>query len=99
VAGPVSKVGWKIVAGTATAVGGTAATKSVDLVQRKLRKGEPLEPANPDTAWREALVWALVSAVAVAISRLAAERIVASGWVRATGALPPGMEPVLETLD
>jgi hypothetical protein len=71
----------------------------VDLVQRKLRKGEPLDAANPDTAWREALVWALVSAVAVAISRLAAERIVASGWVRATGALPPGMEPVLETLD
>jgi hypothetical protein len=100
VAGPVSKVGWKIVGGAATAAGGAAASRSVDLVHRKLRRGEaPLDPAHPDTAWREAIIWALVSAIAVSLARLAAERMAATGWVRATGALPPGMEPVAEQLD
>jgi len=100
VAGPVSKVGWKIVGGVATAAGGAAASKSVDLAYRKLRGGdEKPDPANPAIAWREAVIWALVSALAVTVGRLAAERIAATGWVRATGALPPGMEPALETLD
>jgi hypothetical protein len=93
VAGPVSKVGWKIVGGAATVAGGTAATKSVNAVYRKVRGGEPPKNlAHPDTTWREAMLFALLSAVAVALGRLAAERAVAAGWARVTGVLPPGME-------
>ncbi|ONH30453.1 DUF4235 domain-containing protein [Pseudofrankia asymbiotica] len=92
-AGPVSKVGWKIVGGAATVAGGTAATKSVNAVYRKVRGGEPPKNlAHPDTTWREAMFFALLTAVAVALGRLAAERVVATGWTRLTGALPPGME-------
>ncbi|MBL7495171.1 DUF4235 domain-containing protein [Frankia sp. CNm7] len=91
-AGAVSKVGWKIIGGAAAAAGGTAATRSVNAVHKKVRGGEPPRLAHPDTSWREAMFWALLSAVAVAIGRLAAERAVAVGWARATGALPPGME-------
>lgn len=98
-AGPVSKVGWKIVGGAATAAGGAAATRTVDLAYRKIRGGDSRpDPAHPDTTWREALLWALVTALAVTAGRLAAERLAATGWVRATGALPPGMEAV-ETAD
>lgn len=93
-AGPVSKVGWKIVGGAATAAAGTAASKGVTAAYKKVRGNEPpVNPAHPDTAWREALLWAAVSGIAVGLGRLAAERAAASGWVRATGTLPPGMVP------
>jgi len=93
VAGPVSKVGWKIIGGAATAAGATAATKGMNAAYRKVRGAEPPKNlANPETAWREAIIFALLSAVAVALGRLAAERAVAAGWSRLTGALPPGME-------
>jgi hypothetical protein len=94
VSGPVSKVGWKIVGGAATAAGGAAASKSINLAYRKLRGEPPLNPAHPDMAWRDAMIWALVSAVAITLGRLAGERVAAAGWLRATGALPPGMEPI-----
>ncbi len=92
VAGPVSKIGWKIVGGGAAAVAGAVAGKVATIAYKKVRKADPPEnPANPDITWVEAVAWALVSGVAVGLGRLAAERIAARGWVRATGALPPGM--------
>jgi hypothetical protein len=92
----VSKIGWKIVGGGAASVAGAAASKAVTVAYKKVRKTDPPEnPASPDITWAEALAWALLSGVAVGLGRLAAERVAAQGWVRATGALPPGM-PVAE---
>lgn len=92
-AGPVSKVSWKIVGGAAAAAGGTAATKSVNAAYRKVRGAEPPRNlAHPETTFREAMIFALLSAAVVALARLAAERAVAAGWARVTGGLPPGME-------
>ena len=91
-AGPVSKLGWKIVGGGAAAAAGAAAGKAVALVYRAVRDEDPpTDPAHPDTAWAEALVWAAASGAAIALGRLAAERLAARGWVRTLGSLPPGM--------
>jgi len=80
------------VGGASTALAGMAASRLTAAIYKKVRRTEP--PANladPDTSWAEAIVWAAVSGLAVGLGRLAAERVAARGWVRATGALPPGM--------
>jgi hypothetical protein len=100
VAGPVSKIGWKIVGGGATAAAGAVASKAANHVYRKVRQAEPPEnPASPNITWVDAVVWALVSGAAVGLGRLAAERVAAQGWVRATGELPPGMPAVEAAAD
>ncbi|MCK9900859.1 hypothetical protein CC117_11770 [Parafrankia colletiae] len=92
--GSGSKMGWKVVGGAAAALAGTAANRGVTVAYRKVRKSDPPKnPVDPDTAWSEAIVWAAVSGLAVGLGRLAAERTAARGWVRATGSLPPGMQP------
>jgi hypothetical protein len=42
--------------------------------------------------WPEAVAWALLSGVAVALARLVATRTAADRWVKTTGSLPPGLE-------
>lgn len=91
-AGSMSRIGWKIVSGVATAAAGTAANRAVSAIYRRLRGSEPpANSAHPETAWREALLWAAISGVAVGLTKLAAERAAATSWMKATGALPPGM--------
>ena len=91
-AGATSKLGWKIVGGASTALAGMAASRLTAALYKKVRKSDPpANPASPDTSWAEAVVWAAVSGLAIGLGRLAAERVAAHGWVRATGALPPGM--------
>jgi hypothetical protein len=92
VAKAASKLGWKLVGGAATALAGTAASRGITAVYRKVRKTDPpVNPADPDTALAEAIAWAAISGLAIGIGRLAAERAAARGWARATGAPPPGM--------
>ncbi|WP_261555224.1 DUF4235 domain-containing protein [Frankia tisae] len=87
-----SKLGWKVFGGAATALAGTAASRGVTAVYRKVRKSDPpVNPADPDTAWAEAIAWAAISGLAIGLGRLAAERAAARGWARATGSPPPGM--------
>lgn len=91
-AGPVSKLGWKVVGGGSAALAGSAASKAATAGYKRVRKADPpANPAHPDTSWLEALVWAIISGIAIGLGRLAAERLAAQGWVRATGALPPGL--------
>jgi hypothetical protein len=92
VAGPVSKVGWKIVGGVAGAAAGAVASRSVTMLYKMIRKSDPpVNPAHPDTSWADAVVWAVASGLAIGVGRLVAERVAAESWVKATGSLPPGM--------
>ncbi|MCK9878062.1 DUF4235 domain-containing protein [Frankia sp. AgPm24] len=94
-----SKLGWKVVGGAATALAGTAASRGVTLAYKKVRRSDPpVNPADPDTALAEAILWAAISGLAIGLGRLAAERAAARGWARATGSAPPGMlRPELDT--
>ena len=86
---------WKV---TAMAAGAAAGA----LTRRALRgawhgvKGDdpPTNPAAPRTSWPEALSWAAASGVALAVSRLVAQRGAAAAWKAKTGSNPPGLEDV-----
>jgi hypothetical protein len=94
VAAAASKIGWKVVDRAFGAAAGVVAAKGTGWAYRKVRKtAPPTHPAHPDTSLAEALGWAILSAAALEVVRVSAERTAARGWQRATGSLPPGMEP------
>jgi len=86
---------WKIV-GTVSGLAAGMATKSLlRLVWKRLRGGDPpSNPAAPGTSWAEALAWAASSGVALAVSRLIAQRSAAEVWKAKGGSYPPGLEDV-----
>jgi len=62
---------------------------------RRARGGNPpTNPAAPGTQWSEALIWAAASGVAMAVTRMVAQRGAAEAWKARTGGYPPGLETV-----
>jgi hypothetical protein len=55
-------------------------------------KNPPENPADPDVDVKEAIAWAVLSGVAVAVARMLAQRKAASYYARSTGHLPPGLK-------
>lgn len=86
---------WKIV-GTVSGVAAGMATKALlRSLWRRVRGGDPpTNPAAPGTSWREALLWAASSGVAMAVTRLVAQRGAAEAWKAEMGTYPPGLETV-----
>jgi hypothetical protein len=93
VAGSGSKMGWKI-AGTGSAIlAGVLTRKLLTKTWTSITGNEPpSNPEHPEVTWPEAISWAVLSGVAVALARLVATRTAADRWVKATGSLPPGLE-------
>jgi hypothetical protein len=95
-AGPdqnAGKLGYKILAGLGATVGGTVARKAMTTGWKTATgKEPPAKPEHPDVKWSEAATWAALSAAAVAVARVLAQRRVAATWQRASGVLPPGMD-------
>jgi len=86
---------WKI-AGSASGVAAGAATRALlKTAWRRTKGGDPpTNPAAPSTRWSEALTWAAASGVAMAVTRLVAQRGAAEAWKAQTGTYPPGLETV-----
>lgn len=62
---------------------------------RRTHGGDPpTNPASPTTRWSEALIWAVASGVAMAVTRLVAQRGAAEAWKATTGDYPAGLESV-----
>lgn len=76
-------------------VAGSATRALLKACWRKTRGGEPpTNPASPSTKWSEALIWAVASGVAMAVTRLIAQRGAAEAWKATSGSYPPGLETV-----
>jgi hypothetical protein len=88
-------MGWRILGGISAAIAALAARK-VLVKGWNLATGDdpPANPEAPDTTWREAVGWALVSGAVMGLARMLATRKAASYYRRSTGHLPKGMEEV-----
>jgi hypothetical protein len=51
----------------------------------------PGNPAHHEVAWRDALLWALVTGAVVGVIRLVAQRLAAGAWQKATGSYPKSL--------
>jgi hypothetical protein len=83
---------WNGVA-SAAAVGAVVLTKP--LIERGWRLAfgtePPGNPAHEDVAWRDALLWALVTGAVVGVVRLIAQRLAAGAWQKARGSYPEAL--------
>jgi hypothetical protein len=81
---------WALVAAGSAAVVGFASRQLLRRGWSAWRKQPPPDnPAAPDVAWRDALLWAAATGLVVGIGRVAARRGAVAGWRRVTGRLPP----------
>jgi hypothetical protein len=86
---------WKATAMAAGGAAGMLTRRALRGVWRGVKGGEPpVNPAARRTSWPEALSWAASSGVALAVSRLVAQRGAAAAWKARTGSNPPGLEDV-----
>jgi len=86
---------WKAVGTLSGMAAGSATRALLRAVWRRTKGGDPpTNPAAPGTRWSEALIWAGASGVALAVTRLIAQRGAAEAWKARSGTYPPGLETV-----
>jgi hypothetical protein len=89
------KLIWQMVGAVAGLIAGSLTRKLMTAIwQRSSGHDPPTNPAAPGTTWKEALTYTVASGVAIAVTRLVAQRGAAAAWQAATGELPPGLEEV-----
>lgn len=90
-----SKRLWKTYSRGATVLSGVLALRLTETTWRlATRRQAPNKPEHPDVAVREALVWAVLSGATTELTKIVVSRKTAEYWVRSTGELPPGMDPL-----
>lgn len=84
---------WKVIGTGSAVLAATAAQKGLTAAWR-LATGDdpPTIPEDPDTSWREAVAWAVMSGAVVGVARLVATRRAAHYYMRSTGELPKALQ-------
>jgi hypothetical protein len=86
---------WRIVGAGAGVAAGWLVRKALERAWRATRGADPpTNPAASDTTWGEALLWAAASGVALAVTRMVAQRGAAEAWRAFTGGYPEDLEAV-----
>jgi hypothetical protein len=86
---------WRLVGIGAGLGAGFVTRKMLEGIWQFARGEEPpANPASPQTTWVEALVWAGASGVALAVTRLVAQRGAAEAWKAVAGSYPEDLEAV-----
>ena len=86
---------WKVLGAAAGGAAGVGTRFLLKAGWRKTKGGDPpTNPVSPTTSWSEALVWTAAAGVAVAVSRLVAQRVAAEAYRKKTGHYPAGLETV-----
>ena len=90
-----SDLGWKAVALGAGAASAFVTRRLLQVGWRATKGGDP--PSNPaakSTTWPDAVGWAVASGVALAVTRLVAQRGAAEAWRAVKGSYPEGLDTV-----
>lgn len=86
------KASWQALTTIAAVAAAMVVRKSLTAAWSSLRASEPpTNPADPATAWGEAIAWTAATGLVVGIARMVATRGAAGAWARATGTTPPGL--------
>ena len=86
---------WKVYSKGSTVLAGVLALRLTDMTWRlATHRKAPNDPEHPDVNAREAITWALLSGVTAELTKVVISRKTAQYWVRSTGHLPPGMDPL-----
>ena len=95
-----SKRLWKVYSRGSTVLAGVVALRLTETTWRlATSKKAPNDPEHPEVLAREAIAWALLSGVTTELTKSLISRKTAQYWVRSTGNLPPGMDPLTRGKD
>lgn len=83
---------WKVLGTGSAVVAGIAAKKVIGTIWSKAGKDTDLDPTNPDSPVRDAVVYAIIAGVATGLARTMATRKAAEFYQRSAGKLPEPME-------
>ncbi|MBW3543592.1 MAG: DUF4235 domain-containing protein [Planctomycetes bacterium] len=80
---------WKALGTGAAVMAGVGARSALKAGWTAVTDDDPpLNPADSDTAWSQALMWTVAAGVTVGLARLLARRGAAEGWRAWTGSYP-----------
>ena len=83
---------WRLVATLSAVFGAIAVRKLVAAIWKAAaHKDPPMNPSQPGIDWGEAVAFSVASGAGAGLARMLATRGATAGWLRATGALPPGV--------
>jgi len=86
---------WQLVGAGSGLVAGLLTRRILVVVWKQVAHDDP--PANPaarGVSWPQALTWAISSGVALAVTRLVAQRGAAEAWKAVTGDYPAALDEV-----
>lgn len=84
---------WSVMSLVSAVLAAAVARKVLNTTWRAATgKNPPANPADPDVAMREAVLWAALSGTLVAVARMLASRRAAGYYVKSTGHLPPDLK-------
>jgi hypothetical protein len=88
----VGAFAWRIIGTGAAVVAATLAERGIKAGWKLATGSEPPTiPEDPDTSWKEAISWALLSGAVIGLARLIATRRAAEYYRRSTGELPKAL--------
>ena len=83
------KLLWKLYATVLGAAATFAAQKLIKIAWKTITGHEPPSPGDPDTPLREAVSWAVASAIGVGITQIVTQRLAARRWSSQMGTEAP----------
>jgi hypothetical protein len=83
---------WRVIGTGSAILAGIVASKVVTAVWKRAGRDEILDPRDPRTPWKEAVVFAALTGLAVGAARVLVTRKAAEYYEKSTGHLPPPMQ-------
>ena len=83
---------WRIIGTGSAILAGVLANVAVQQIWKRAGRDEILDPRDPRTPWRDAVVFAALTGLAVGAARVLVTRKAAEYYEKSTGHLPPPME-------
>ena len=83
---------WRVLGTGSAVLAGVVANKLVTIAWKKAGRDEVLDPRDPRVPWRDAVLFAALTGLAVGAARTAATRKAAEYYAKSAGHLPKAMQ-------
>ena len=83
---------WRIIGTGSAVLAGVLANLAVQQIWKQAGRDAVLDPRDPRTPWREAVLYAALTGLAVGATRVVVTRKAAEYYAKSTGHLPPPMQ-------
>lgn len=85
----IKKLTYNLVAAGVAMLAAKVVQAGIEKGWEAVQKDEPPEnPNDPETPWKEALIWSVATGVLIGLAKLLAKRGTAASWTKITGYNP-----------